>query len=311
MVHPSLLQAVIDSTVELAALLHNDPTGSGEAAASPACSGSSVFFGSVHNAKGRVFLNALLCEDVQRILLDALRSVKDSSKVTSPSEELERMTAFVAITRTTGSMWVSAEVIELVKAFHIKGGAPAMPSRTAFFKTFASAHSWYKHIAIPVEFGITVMTDLKTGLPNWQTTYLSRLLDPNRSFREDFIADECMCTAARKYAWMVNGLVYDDGDYGFCHTVATGGDAWFEWLQSMYPEDVELIKSCSTRTDKPDWRGEHWSFFEMDVPRAEQNVIKERIKALRAKEYQRLLSEFKTKALKVWEVHLTMLASTV
>jgi hypothetical protein len=111
-----------------------------------------------------------------------------------------------------------------------------------------------------------------------------------------------MRQAAADNSIMINALVYG-ARTGFHLTIETGGDRWFEWLEERYPDDVAWVKQICTRSDKPDYRGEHWrinsAFFNKGVMR--------RIEELKAKEYERLLVEFKTKAARVWAVFLQTL----
>lgn len=173
-----------------------------------------------------------------------------------------------------------------------------MPSRTRFFRQFSSAHSWYKHIPLPREFGITVWVDA-AGLARWGCFDLSDLLQEGGRL---YIKDERMRQAAVDNSLFINGLVYGEPS-GFEHTVEIGGDPWFDWLEANYPDDVAWVKSISTRRDKPDFRGEHWT---VGIKVFDKSV-KVRIAALKAKEYARLLAEFKAKAERVWAVYVETL----
>jgi hypothetical protein len=110
-----------------------------------------------------------------------------------------------------------------------------------------------------------------------------------------------MQTAIRANTIMLNGLMYGY-DGGFEHTVALGGDRWFEWLEALYPEEARWIREHSTRRDVADSLGRHWqfdAFFTADPKvRRRAYLIVDRLKA---KEYVRLEKEFCVKAARIWQ----------
>jgi hypothetical protein len=169
---------------------------------------------------------------------------------------------------------------------------PAMPSRTLFFRRFSTEHSWHK-LGTPREFGITV----EPG-PRWVCHYVHNLTEEGGPL---WIEDARLRQAALDNSMTMNGLVYG-ADHGFNITVEVGGDRFFEWLETHYPEDAAWVKGLCTRDDSVHWpwRVESSMF---------QEPFKTKIAQLKAKEYARLLDEFKDKAARVWAVYLETLKS--
>jgi len=100
-----------------------------------------------------------------------------------------------------------------------------------------------------------------------------------------------MRQAAADNSIMINALVYG-ARTGFHLTIETGGDRWFEWLEERYPDDVAWVKKICTRSDKPTTAG---STGPLTAP-SSTKASRRRIEELKAKEYERLLVEFKAKA---------------
>jgi len=173
------------------------------------------------------------------------------------------------------------------------------PSCTAYFAKFANEHSWYK-LAMPTEFGVTLLADRTTDQLTWFCHRLDVVLARTAH-------DPVQQQIVRDNSFLVNGLVYRDQPCAkyystFYHTLSIGGDSWFEWLESMYPQEAGFIKQHSIRNDIPDCRGERWrlSWDAMESPETGL-LLEAAIKTIKAKEYSRLLNEFKLKASKVWE----------
>lgn len=178
---------------------------------------------------------------------------------------------------------------------------PTMPDIETFFKRFAHEHSWYKHCPMPREFGIALRPI--NGELVWVSYLIEDVLDRSNQ-RWPAITNEVMREAVRANTFLMNGLVYNQ-NHGFNHTVGIGGNEWFAWLESMYPEDAKLIKKHSKPLEKSAWQFNEWSFSLFDLPNEERNAVERQIRALKAKEYARVLADFKVKAEQIWKVYVT------
>lgn len=193
---------------------------------------------------------------------------------------------------------------------------PPMPSIIEYFKKFSTEHSWYKHIPIPQEFAIELYRDEKTGQLKWSSYFANQVLSKKEKDHQ-LMQDERVRATVKSNTWWANALVYDD-DHGFNHTVSIGGDKWFAWIDTIYPDDAKWLRKCCKRSPENPVddvkepvdifnRGRRWQLSIWEMSEEDKKITKEYIRALKAKEYKRMFQEFQTKAEKIWQTYIETL----
>jgi len=172
-----------------------------------------------------------------------------------------------------------------LSAEQIRNDVAAERDLDADFKAFSTAHSWYKHIAMPTELLIAPWwekpkvfdaegdeiagpTDAQPVMQGWTAYYPGAVIHQIGGMQ--FTSETPLLAAIKLYPVEINGLVYG-GKHGIHLTIEYGDVEWLTWLRSMgYSAAADAIETSEEGVQDDD-----------DI-----------IVALRAKEYERMRREF-------------------